>query len=197
MAGAIPDRRDRRRRRGAQARDCKSSPPDAEAGPLPLPGIHPELPGHPDHLADGQRGRRDGGPAGRRGRRQGAGPPVAVPVGPAVPQLHALHHPAGPDAGPAAGVLAPVPGFGNGRADRGGHRPAPAAAPADDAGGARGPPGGDLFAVAWPWALRTAHQMLDHANRSLVVSGLDAGKFTVLSSGAVVYVSALSPTVPG
>ena len=48
-----------------------------------------------------------------------------------------------------------------------------------------------------PWALRTAHQMLDHANRSLVVSGLDAGKFTVLSSGAVVYVSALSPDGTG
>jgi lipopolysaccharide export system permease protein len=48
-----------------------------------------------------------------------------------------------------------------------------------------------------PWALRTAHEMLDHANRSLVVSGLDAGKFTVLSSGAVVYVSALSPDGTG
>jgi len=43
-----------------------------------------------------------------------------------------------------------------------------------------------------PWALRTAQEMLEHANRSLVVSGLDAGKFTVLSSGAVVYVSAIS-----
>ena len=48
-----------------------------------------------------------------------------------------------------------------------------------------------------PWALRTAQNMLEHANRSLVVSGLDAGKFTVLSSGAVVYVSALSPDGTG
>ena len=48
-----------------------------------------------------------------------------------------------------------------------------------------------------PWALRTAQDMLDHANRSLVVSGLDAGKFTVMSSGAVVYVSALSPDGTG
>ncbi len=48
-----------------------------------------------------------------------------------------------------------------------------------------------------PWALRTAQTMLEHANRSLVVSGLDAGKFTVLSSGAVVYVSALSPDGTG
>ncbi|MEJ1098082.1 MULTISPECIES: LPS export ABC transporter permease LptF [unclassified Pseudoxanthomonas] len=43
-----------------------------------------------------------------------------------------------------------------------------------------------------PWALRTAERMLDHANRSLVVSGLDAGKFTVLSSGAVIYISGIS-----
>ena len=48
-----------------------------------------------------------------------------------------------------------------------------------------------------PWALRTAQTMLEHANRSLVVSGLDAGKFTVLSSGAVVYVSGLSPDGTG
>lgn len=43
-----------------------------------------------------------------------------------------------------------------------------------------------------PWAMRTAERMLDHANRSLVVSGLDAGKFTVLSSGAVIYISGIS-----
>ncbi|WP_411833013.1 LPS export ABC transporter permease LptF [Pseudoxanthomonas mexicana] len=43
-----------------------------------------------------------------------------------------------------------------------------------------------------PWAMRTAEQMLEHANRSLVVSGLDAGKFTVLANGAVIYVSAIS-----
>jgi lipopolysaccharide export system permease protein len=43
-----------------------------------------------------------------------------------------------------------------------------------------------------PWALRTADSMLEQANRSLVVSGLDAGKFTVLSSGAVIYIGGLS-----
>lgn len=43
-----------------------------------------------------------------------------------------------------------------------------------------------------PWAVGTAERMLDHANRSLVVSGLDAGKFTVLSSGAVVYIGGIS-----
>ncbi len=48
-----------------------------------------------------------------------------------------------------------------------------------------------------PWASRTAEAMLDHANRSLVVSGLDAGKFTVLSSGAVVYVGGISPDGTG
>lgn len=44
-----------------------------------------------------------------------------------------------------------------------------------------------------PWAKRTAETMLDEANRSLVVSGLEAGKFTVLSNGTVVYVGAISP----
>lgn len=43
-----------------------------------------------------------------------------------------------------------------------------------------------------PWAKRTAETMLDQANRSLVVSGLEAGKFTVLSNGTVVYVSGIS-----
>ncbi|MGX5730494.1 LPS export ABC transporter permease LptF [Pseudoxanthomonas beigongshangi] len=43
-----------------------------------------------------------------------------------------------------------------------------------------------------PWAKRTAENMLDQANRSLVVSGLEAGKFTVLSNGTVVYVSGIS-----
>ena len=43
-----------------------------------------------------------------------------------------------------------------------------------------------------PWAKRTADTMLDQANRSLVVSGLEAGKFTVLSNGTVVYISAIS-----
>lgn len=43
-----------------------------------------------------------------------------------------------------------------------------------------------------PWAKRTGENMLDQANRSLVVSGLEAGKFTVLSNGTVVYVSGIS-----
>lgn len=43
-----------------------------------------------------------------------------------------------------------------------------------------------------PWAKRTSQSMLDQANRSLVVSGLEAGKFTVLSNGTVVYVSGIS-----
>ncbi|KRG69644.1 LPS export ABC transporter permease LptF [Pseudoxanthomonas dokdonensis] len=43
-----------------------------------------------------------------------------------------------------------------------------------------------------PWAQRTAQDMLERANRSLVVSGLEAGKFTVLSNGGVVYVSGIS-----
>ncbi|GGD34434.1 LPS export ABC transporter permease LptF [Pseudoxanthomonas indica] len=43
-----------------------------------------------------------------------------------------------------------------------------------------------------PWAIRTSQTMLDQANRSLVVAGLEAGKFTVLSNGTVVYISALS-----
>ncbi|HVK51643.1 MAG TPA: LPS export ABC transporter permease LptF [Pseudoxanthomonas sp.] len=43
-----------------------------------------------------------------------------------------------------------------------------------------------------PWAKRTGQTMLDQANRSLVVAGLEAGKFTVLSNGTVVYISAIS-----
>lgn len=43
-----------------------------------------------------------------------------------------------------------------------------------------------------PWAKNTSQTMLDQANRSLVVSGLEAGKFTVLSNGTVVYVGGIS-----
>lgn len=43
-----------------------------------------------------------------------------------------------------------------------------------------------------PWADRTRVQMIEQANRSLVVAGLDAGKFTTLPNGSVVYVGGLS-----
>ena len=43
-----------------------------------------------------------------------------------------------------------------------------------------------------PWALRTAEQMVQEASRSMVVAGLEPGKFTQLSGGGVVYLSALS-----
>ena len=43
-----------------------------------------------------------------------------------------------------------------------------------------------------PWAERTAESMLEKANRTVVVAGLEPGRFTPLSNGGVVYVSALS-----
>ncbi len=43
-----------------------------------------------------------------------------------------------------------------------------------------------------PWADRTSERMIEHANRSLVVAGLDAGKFTVLPNGSVIYVGGIS-----
>ncbi len=43
-----------------------------------------------------------------------------------------------------------------------------------------------------PWADRTSERMIEHANRSLVVAGLDAGKFTVLPNGSVIYVGGVS-----
>ncbi len=50
-----------------------------------------------------------------------------------------------------------------------------------------------LCSLWWgPWARHTAQTMLDQANRSLVVSGLEAGKFTVMSNGGVVYVGNIS-----
>lgn len=44
-----------------------------------------------------------------------------------------------------------------------------------------------------PWANRTAEKMLEDANRSVVVAGLEAGRFTPLSGGGVVYLSTVSP----
>jgi len=43
-----------------------------------------------------------------------------------------------------------------------------------------------------PWADRTSERMIEHANRSLVVAGLDAGKFTVLPNGSVIYIGGIS-----
>ncbi len=52
---------------------------------------------------------------------------------------------------------------------------------------------GGLSLWIGPWATRTSQEMIDQANRSLIVAGLEPGKFTVLSNGAVVYVSGMSP----
>ncbi|HYM86215.1 MAG TPA: LPS export ABC transporter permease LptF, partial [Pseudoxanthomonas sp.] len=43
-----------------------------------------------------------------------------------------------------------------------------------------------------PWADRTSERMIEHANRSLVVAGLDAGKFTILPNGSVIYIGGIS-----
>lgn len=43
-----------------------------------------------------------------------------------------------------------------------------------------------------PWADRTGERMIEEANRSLVVAGLDAGKFTMLPNGSVIYISGIS-----
>lgn len=45
-----------------------------------------------------------------------------------------------------------------------------------------------------PWASRTAELMLEDANRSVVMAGLESGKFTPLSGGGVVYLTTISPT---
>lgn len=45
---------------------------------------------------------------------------------------------------------------------------------------------------AGPLASRTSQDMIAHANRSLIVSGLAPGKFTVLHNGGVVYVGGMS-----
>jgi lipopolysaccharide export system permease protein len=43
-----------------------------------------------------------------------------------------------------------------------------------------------------PLASRTADKMLEDANRSVVIAGLEAGRFTPLSGGGVVYLSSVS-----
>ena len=43
-----------------------------------------------------------------------------------------------------------------------------------------------------PWANATSAKMLDAANRSVVISGLEPGQFTTLSGGAVVYLNTVS-----
>ena len=48
-----------------------------------------------------------------------------------------------------------------------------------------------------PWASRTADTMIDDANRSVVLAGLEAGTFTPLSGGGIVYLSTVSPDGTG
>jgi len=43
-----------------------------------------------------------------------------------------------------------------------------------------------------PWANRTADAMVEAASRSVVVAGLEPGKFTQLSGGGIVYLSSLN-----
>lgn len=43
-----------------------------------------------------------------------------------------------------------------------------------------------------PWASRTAATMVEQANRSLIVAGLEPGRFTTLSGGGVVYIDGMS-----
>ncbi|CTP91585.1 LPS export ABC transporter permease LptF [Xanthomonas translucens pv. arrhenatheri] len=43
-----------------------------------------------------------------------------------------------------------------------------------------------------PWADRTSDRLIDEANRSLLMAGLEAGRFTTLSDGGIVYISTLS-----
>ena len=42
-----------------------------------------------------------------------------------------------------------------------------------------------------PWAERTAQQQIEQANRSVLLAGLEPGRFTPLSGGGIVYVSTL------
>lgn len=45
-----------------------------------------------------------------------------------------------------------------------------------------------------PWAVRLSQQMIQQANRNLLISGMEAGRFTALPNNAgVVYVGAMSP----
>lgn len=43
-----------------------------------------------------------------------------------------------------------------------------------------------------PWGQRTSNQMIEEANRSLVVAGMEPGRFTTLPDGGVVYIGAAS-----
>ncbi|MGV8960546.1 MAG: LPS export ABC transporter permease LptF [Stenotrophomonas sp.] len=43
-----------------------------------------------------------------------------------------------------------------------------------------------------PWAERTAADLVQNANRSLVLAGLEAGRFTPLPGGGIVYLSSVS-----
>ncbi|WP_447730879.1 LPS export ABC transporter permease LptF [Pseudoxanthomonas suwonensis] len=43
-----------------------------------------------------------------------------------------------------------------------------------------------------PWAQRTAARMIEQANRSLIVAGLEPGRFTSLSNGGIVYIDGMS-----
>jgi lipopolysaccharide export system permease protein len=43
-----------------------------------------------------------------------------------------------------------------------------------------------------PWASATADKMVEDANRSVVIAGLEPGQFTPLSSGGVVYLNTVS-----
>ncbi|MGH8037975.1 MAG: LPS export ABC transporter permease LptF [Stenotrophomonas sp.] len=43
-----------------------------------------------------------------------------------------------------------------------------------------------------PWADRTSERLILEANRSLVMAGLESGKFTALPNGGVVYLSSIS-----
>jgi lipopolysaccharide export system permease protein len=44
-----------------------------------------------------------------------------------------------------------------------------------------------------PWANRTAEAMVEQANRSVVIAGLEAGTFTTMSNGGIVYLASVSP----
>ena len=43
-----------------------------------------------------------------------------------------------------------------------------------------------------PWATRTAETMIQEANRSVLMAGLEPGRFTTLPNGGVVYLSSIS-----
>ncbi|HHW4678296.1 MAG TPA: LPS export ABC transporter permease LptF [Xylella sp.] len=44
-----------------------------------------------------------------------------------------------------------------------------------------------------PWANRSSNTLLEQANRSMIMAGLEAGTFTPMADGGVVYLSSLSP----